>query len=562
MKVLRPYQRAAVDVLKSKVDSHPILVAPTGSGKTVMGVAAATELGGRTLWVAHRRELIRQAFDAVQEAGGDAGMILAGEPERDAPFQVASVQTLARRSVPYMDLLVIDEAHHATGGSYRALIARFGRRIGLTATPFRLDGKGLREAGFDDIVVAAYTDDLCADGTLHEPTVYAAPPPDLRSVKKTAGDYNLGALGDAVRAAGLDGKIVDTWQKRAAGKRTVAFAVDIAHGQQIVSAFRAAGVEAEIVTGATPKIEREAVLARLAHGITKIVVNCQVLTEGWDLPALECAIMARPTASLCLHLQMIGRIMRACDGKDGAIVLDHAGNYGRHGLVTDRLVYSLDGKVKKATGVAPTKSCPECAKVIPAGKMTCPECGYVFPAKDPTIENDVELLPVGHGDDFAERQRRWDRFWKDGQRIAAWQAKTLFAEGSTDRGYAIAAAKYKTRYGKYPLAIGPTLVNPETATPYDWDRLRARWRQIGEGKGWTGAKVAWFIKKCEAEAKNEESPALVVPFDKCSVRMDDGRYCRRPRLMPHSYCAAHKLRRAEGRPMGTPIENHNKAVAS
>lgn len=376
------------------------------------------------------------------------------------------------------------------------------RLVGATATPFRLDGKGLRSAGFNRIVVAAYTDDLCAEQTLHEPTVFAAPSIDLSGVKKTAGDYNLKALSAAVGGAKLNGRIVDTWQKKAAGKRTVAFAVDVAHAETIVAAFLEAGVPAELVSGETPKVERDGVLARLAAGITLVVVNCQVLTEGWDLPSCEVAIIARPTASLCLHIQQIGRVMRACEGKDGAIVLDHAGNYSRHGLVTDRLKYDLDGKVKKAGGEAPRKTCPECAKVVPAGVHVCPECGYEFPREDKTTESDAELLPVGHKDSQMERQRRWGRMLADGLRIVRFQSGAFaWDEHNTAKAAAIAAGKYKARYGEWPLSIQGVLVDPAKATPGDWEQLRAGWRKIGASKGWDTRKTEWWVIQNEKEAR-------------------------------------------------------------
>ena len=150
---------------------------------------------------------------------------------------------------------------------------------------------------------------------LHRPKVWASQSPDLRGVKVIAGDYSLGALASRTNTAELNANIVATWQKHAAGKRTVAFAVDVAHSKAITEAFVAAGVPAEHIDGRT--YERDTVLARLARGQTLVVSNCMVLTEGWDLPALECAIIARPTASLNLHLQMIGRVMRAAEGKSG-----------------------------------------------------------------------------------------------------------------------------------------------------------------------------------------------------------------------------------------------------
>ncbi len=510
-KTPRPYQAAAIESVLLSLREHPILVAPTGAGKTFMGVEIVHRTNARTLWVAHRRELIHQACDAIEDAGGRCGMILSGEREdRDAPIQVASVQTLARRDLPPADLLVIDEAHHAPSESYKRLRSHYPVRLGLTATPFRLDGKGLGTAGFGKIIVAAYTDDLCADETLHEPTVYAAKGPDLSSVKKTAGDYNLAQLSSAVEGAALTGRIVATWQKRASGRRTVAFAVSIAHAETIVRSFLDVGVRAEIVTGETPKAERAATLARLAAGITLVVVNVGVLTEGWDLPALEVAIIARPTASLCLHLQQIGRIMRSCEGKEGAIVLDHAGNYERHGLVTERLVYSLEGKVKKKPGSPVTKSCPECAKVIPAGCRECPECGYEFEREDKTTESDEELLPVGHKDDFSQRQRRYAAFVQEGLRITRARSVGGFFgwdEANTTKAAAIAAAKYKARYGTYPLDVKGRLIDPAHATPIDWALLREKWRSIGLSKGWTSEKIAWFVQKCESEARGSSRKA-------------------------------------------------------
>lgn len=503
VKILRPYQESAVENVLVALREQPILVAPTGSGKTVMGVEIVHRTGAKTLWVAHRRELIHQAATAIEDAGGSCGLILSGEhAEPGAPIQVASVQTLARRDLPDADLLVIDEAHHAPSSSYSRLIERYPVRLGLTATPFRLDGKGLRSAGFNKIIVAAYTDDLCDTETLHAPTVYAAKGPDLSRVKKVAGDYNTAQLATAVEGAALTGRIVETWLKKAAGKRTVAFAVNIAHANTIAQSFMDVGVRAEVVTGETPKAERAGTIARLAAGVTLVVVNVGVLTEGWDLPSLEVAIIARPTASLCLHLQQIGRIMRSCDGKNGAIVLDHAGNYDRHGLVTERCDYSLDGKVKKAGGEAPSKSCPECGKVVPAGLMTC-ECGYEFPREDKTTESDEELLPVGHKDDTNQRARRYMSFWNEARRIVAYQTGDNLFDFTPDkdvRADSIASSKFKARYGAYPLAIGNRLLDAETATPVDWARLREKWRKIGQVKNWNDEKTAWFVAKCESEA--------------------------------------------------------------
>lgn len=376
--ILRDYQQRAVQNVIAALDRRPILVAPTGSGKTVMATALVEELGASTLWLAHRKELIDQAAKRLEAHGLVCGIIMAGyAPMPLAQVQVASVQTLIRRDKPPADLVVIDECHHATADSYQSILDAYpqARVVGLTATPFRLDGHGLGDL-FGELIVAAYAHELCENGVLHHPKVWASKSPDLRGVKVIAGDYSIGALAERTNTQVLNADIVATWLKRAAGRRTVAFAVDVAHSKAITEAFREAGIPSEHIDGTTPRDERDAILARLASGETLVVSNCMVLTEGWDLPALECAIIARPTASLNLHLQMIGRVMRAANGKDGAIVLDHAGNHHVHGLVTRRLNYSLNGEKVGHSEPLGLRRCQECGLLFELHEPACPECGW------------------------------------------------------------------------------------------------------------------------------------------------------------------------------------------
>jgi len=375
---LRDYQRRAVDDVIARLDRRPILVSPTGSGKTTVATEIVERLGVPTLWMAHRKELIDQAAERLAAHGLTAGIVMSGyEPDPDAQVQVASIQTLVRRDKPPARLIVVDECHHAAADSYQNVLDAYpdAHVVGLTATPFRLDGRGLGEL-FGDLVVAAWPDDLCESGVLHKPRVWASKAPDLRGVRVVAGDYSVGALAERSNTAELNADIVETWKKRAGGKRTVAFAVDIEHSQAITKAFHAAGVPAEHLDGATPRPERDAVLNRLRRGDTQVVSNCMVLTEGWDLPALECAVVARPTASLNLHLQMIGRVMRACEGKDGAIVLDHAGNHHVHGLVTRRLDYTLSDEKVGFSEPLGLRRCGECGLLFETSEPCCPECGW------------------------------------------------------------------------------------------------------------------------------------------------------------------------------------------
>ena len=473
--ILRPYQEQAVAAVIEHLRGKPVLVAPTGSGKTFMGVHVVKALNRPTLWLAHRRELVQQAAGQLTALGVRCGILQAGfQEKRWLPVQVASVQTLARRTLPPAELVVVDEAHHAVGPSYRQLLDQYPHAdvLGLTATPFRLDGRGLGEV-FSTLVVAATTKQLCEDGTLVAPVVFAPPVPTMQGVKITAGDYNLKQVAERMDKAKLVGDIVETWRKHAGGaaRRTVVFTINVAHSQHITERFRAAGVAAEHLDGTVPALARAAILRRLRMGETTVLCNCMVLTEGWDLPALEVAVIARPTASLNLHLQMLGRIMRAAEGKAGALVLDHAGNHGRHGGVTEEIEYSLDGTVrakrKPGDGEERTKTCPQCYLVCPAGCHACPECGFEF-ASEAVIPHEApgELVP------FGVRSALWDQ----------WEAQRLrcgFREG-----YAL--ARYKDRFGEFPLVHNGKLVNEVTdeVRAAQLKRLAAVAKMKGYKPGW------------------------------------------------------------------------------
>jgi hypothetical protein len=209
---------------------------------------------------------------------------------------------------------------------------------------------------------------------------------------------------------------------------------------------------------------------------------------------------------------MLGRIMRACDGKDGAIVLDHAGNYHRHGARHRRAhVYSLDGKVKKPGGEGPTKSCPQCGRVIAAGCKTCPECGFVFPPKEVPAETESELLPVGHRDSIEQRSARWRRFFEKAARVVAWQNQSGLFDGDQARVLAIASSMFRARYGHYPLAYGPKLLLASTASPFEWEQMRQHWRGVAKRKGWDDRKTAWFLHRCEQDARDAEAKSAPKP---------------------------------------------------
>lgn len=414
---LRPYQQEALDALRAHMlegRQRLLLVAATGAGKTTIAAAmigSAVARGRKVLFLAHRKELIDQCSARLDGEGIDHGVIMAGHPRALPwlPVQVASVQTLARRTPPAADLVIVDEAHHARARSYLRILEQCpgATVIGLTATPWRTDGRGLGGELFEAVVVAATPAQLIEEGYLCRYTGFAYDVPDLSGVRKArTGDYEQHGLELAMGKAKLMGNIVGQYLEHARGKRAVVFAVNVAHSQDIVRRFTEAGVTAEHVDGEMEKAQREAVLARFAAGETLVVSNCNILTEGWDQPEAEVCILARPTLSLALYLQMVGRVLRPAPwaGKTAARIHDHAGNAFRHGPPDADRDYGLDadaprGSRKKAPGAVQIRACLKCfAMFAPTEDGACPHCGHVAEAHRPPIQEvddpDVKAVPI------------------------------------------------------------------------------------------------------------------------------------------------------------------------
>ncbi len=383
--VLRDYQALAVEAtLDALSDARAVcLVAPTGAGKTAMGAAIVQDLVGRglrVLWVAHRIELVEQA---VERMGVPCNVIIAGSRSAGVwPCTVASLQTLARRETPAVDVVIVDECHHIMSRSYRTLLDRLpaAKVIGLTATPTRLDGRPLGDIFDGGAVIAATVSRLIDEGHLVRPRVFTTSvSPDVSGVKKTAGDYNEAQLELACNTSVLRGDIVRHWQERCPGRPTVLFAVSLAHSAAIVGDFAAAGIVAVTVDGTMGKLQRESALSAIRTGQAHVLCNVGIVTEGWDFPGLEACILARPTSSLSLLLQMVGRVMRPCSGKNGALVLDHAGNHVRHGVLpwTD-IDWAAKMEGRKVAHPAPLRTCKACYAVMAASCRECPVCGEVF----------------------------------------------------------------------------------------------------------------------------------------------------------------------------------------
>jgi superfamily II DNA or RNA helicase len=359
-----------------------LLVAPTGAGKTVILaslIQSAQAKWTRSLIIAHRRELIEQTHDRFAREGIGAGIIMAGHRPTDALTQVGSIQTLARRRPPDARILVIDEAHHAKAKQYEKLLDAYPGAIvvGLTASPWRLDGRGLGDI-FQDSVVAATPAQLISQGYLCGYTGFAFQAPDLTGVRTIAGDWDERGLSLAYQKSTIYADIIEKWSKHAKGRQTIVFASSIENSMDIVARFRGAGVRAEHLDFRTPRNDRARALEQVRSGETRVLSNVGLLGEGIDIASLAVAILARPTKSLTVYLQQVGRVMRPKADGAKALILDHAGNVERHGLPESERDYSLT-TTKPREVVPALRTCKSCF-CIWEGAGACPECGFAQPA--------------------------------------------------------------------------------------------------------------------------------------------------------------------------------------
>ncbi len=411
MITLFDYQEAAVRDLRAafaRGAKAPLLVLPTGGGKTVCFTyltARAAERGKRVLLLAHRKELVSQISAALDRWDVPHGIIAPSAAPLNHPVQVAMAQTLARRvkldqvGRYRFDLVIIDEAHHAVPDTSWGAVLEHNRealRLGVSATPCRLDGRGLGQAEggyFDAIVVGPSVADLVERGRLARPVVYAPDRMvDLSGVKKSGGDYNRGELAAKMDHAALTGDAVEHYRRLCGGAPAIAFTVTVEHSEHVAEDFRRAGFQAAVLTGATPDRERAQMIRDLGAGALHVLASCNVISEGTDIPTVTAAILLRPTASYALAMQQMGRALRAYPGKERAILLDHAGNSLRHGTPMDPVEWSLSGAKRPAK--VEGKACYVCRALVPARAEVCPGCGRVMrrpPAEQPAAPDQAEL---------------------------------------------------------------------------------------------------------------------------------------------------------------------------
>lgn len=433
---LRPYQLDAIQQMRDRLASGrlaPLCVSPTGSGKTLIE-AELTRLHleqdptNRVLLVAHRRELIGQIAKTLLRHGvNDIGEILPGVTQRSrARVQVASTQTLrARNHLPPATMCIFDEAHHYSADDWHELTRGYANavRVGFTATPMRSDGRGMSPA-FDSLVIVSTIKELTALGYLVPCRVIACKP---------------------LKRPNMSHSPVDAYLAHAKGMRTVVFADFVVNAEKFAAEFIEKGVPAVVIHGDLDASARRAALH--AHENGAVLINCMVLTEGWDSPKTSCCILARGCGSVATYLQIVGRVLRSCSNisKTEALLIDLTGrSFEDHGPPDADRIYSLTGKGIRAKGEIEEeqKYCSVCGQPVEAepDSWPCSVCGYA-----PVSQTDA---PRYTGDELTERYagKRSEDDEKRIETLSRWYAE---AKARGNRPWA-ALAKYQAVYGAEP----------------------------------------------------------------------------------------------------------------
>lgn len=430
---LRDYQRGQIaDIATEMHSGHTRILAqaPTGAGKThiiatVVMAAAAAEL--RVLVLATRTRLVRQIHERLEAFDIRHGVIAAPLPHLrnySARVQVASVDTLNRRALvseriplPSADVVIFDEAHLSTAETRLRLLESYPAavRIGFTATPARKSGKSLG-AAFDCLIMGPSIRDLTAAGVLVPTRIFNTPivsAKELGSIPKDTGsDFKTAPLGELLSRPKLVGDVVANWLRIANGRRTLLFAVNKAHGAALLDSFRQQGIAAEMLTDADDEETREEIIGRLEAGQTSVVINCFLLAYGVDVPSVECIVLARPTRSLTMFLQMVGRGLRAAPGKTCCLVIDHGHVVEHLGMPQSDFAWSLDADTNVNAAATTTaariataetlRTCRECAAIWLTSEQghACPECGWVpLPRSRPITFEEAELAEIADDPD-------------------------------------------------------------------------------------------------------------------------------------------------------------------
>ena len=478
--ILRPRQQAfkkkCVAALKKK--RNTIGIAPTGAGKTVMLSAVTGDFGdARSLVLQHRDELVEQNERTFRKVNPKARTsFYTADYKRwggDGSATFSMIQTLAResnlRQMPAMDLVVIDEAHHAASDSYLKVVDHAKRLnpkvmvFGVTATPARGDSRNLR-ATFDNVADQITIGELIAAGHLVKPRCFVIDTgtrEELGKVRKTPSDFDMSEVEAIMNKRPINDKIVEKWKELAGDRQTVVFASKVSHAEDLCAAFNEAGVPAVLIHGELAGQERKERLAAYDKGKYRVVVNVAVLTEGWDHQPTSCVVLARPCSFKSTMIQMVGRGLRTVDPerypgvkKDDCIVIDFGYSLLTHRDIEQESTIAND---------APPKECPSCAAAVPDAVGECPICGWEWPRLEdsgdsddpagegsaPDLSEDLEDFVLTEIDLMKQSPFRWEDFFDARVTIAngldAWVACVLFrgrwvaVGGSKETGVRIVA---------------------------------------------------------------------------------------------------------------------------
>ena len=349
---LRNYQVKCVKAVRTNFErdvKSQLIVLPTGTGKTVIFVRCILDFSWPTLVIVHRDELAKQAIKKLIAAGAsqdDIGVVMGDQNQLGRKITIGSVQTLSRSGGKRLDdllavvqpkLIVIDEAHHAAAKSYQTIIRKVDPTLllGFTATPMRQDKKHLigQNNTFNRVVFRRSIIEMVMSGFLvppHRKVINTGI--DIKSVGLQAGDYNQKQLGEIIDDVRRHKRIVESWLEFGQGRKTIVFAVNVANAEKLTETFINAGIDARVIHGGISKTDRVLILDAYARRDFDVLVNCEILTEGFDDPETDCILMARPTLSESLYIQMLGRALRLFAGKVDALIIDVTDNSTRHSI--------------------------------------------------------------------------------------------------------------------------------------------------------------------------------------------------------------------------------------
>ncbi len=397
---LRDYQTALLRKVGVALDgdsrSSVMMQLPTGGGKTIIagGLLKAHLADGRkAVWLTHRRELAEQTREMLTSANVSAMADVLWKPRTDAPAMSGGVvilmaQTVSRRVGRWIwsrydgnDLMVIDEAHHAAAKGYAQAMRHWpGRVVGMTATPWRLSEKEGFDHLFGTLICGPQVSDLQSDNWLCRAEIRVPSSEDRIQGGEVGslGDYTEPGIERANSNDVLTAGALKFWQDFAQDRQTIAYAVSKDHAHNLAAVFVDAGIPARVILGDTPIDERNRTIEEFRDGDLRVLVNVLVATEGFDLPDASCVVLTRPTLSLALFMQMVGRGLRPKHNSGDCLILDLAANSITHGLPNDDREWQLEPRGKQEPGEAPVVWCPRCGVVSPAASQNCPNCGYPF----------------------------------------------------------------------------------------------------------------------------------------------------------------------------------------